>query len=130
MERYYKPNGYNSVSPYLVVDGAQKMIDLLKGIFGAIELRRYDNPDGTVMHAELKIDDSVVMLANSTENYPPNNLLIHVYVPDVEKTFSQAVKLDCEAIEEPVNKEGDPDMRGMFRDFSGNIWAVGTQLNN
>jgi len=58
-----KPDGYTSVSVYLVVDGAQRVIDLLKKTFDATELRRYDMPDGTIMHAEVRIDDTVVMIA-------------------------------------------------------------------
>ena len=127
MNSSFKPTGYNSLSPYLIVDGAQKMIDLLKGIFQATELRRYDNPDGTIMHAEVRIDDSVLMIADASSEYPSNELLLHVYVPDVHKTFKRAIDLGCEGIEQPVNKEGDPDTRGSFKDFSGNIWAVGTQ---
>jgi uncharacterized glyoxalase superfamily protein PhnB len=126
----FKPAGYNSVSPYLVVDGAQKMVDLLKGVFGAKELRRYTNADGTIMHAEIKIDDSVIMLADANENYPPNQVLIHVYVSDVDNTFAKALALGCDGVEKPANKEGDPDKRGMFRDFNGNTWAVGTQMKN
>lgn len=127
MNKNYKPAGYNSVSPYLVVNGAQRMIDLLQGIFGAEELRRYDNPDGTVMHAEVRIDDSVIMLGDAGDQFPPNQLLIHVYVPDVHKAFEKAIKLGCESLQRPVNKEGDPDTRGMFKDFNGNMWAIGTQ---
>ena len=127
MNTSFKPTGYNSLSPYLIVDGAQKMLDLLKGIFQASELRRYDNPDGTIMHVEVRIDDSVLMIADASSEYPANELLLHVYVPDVHETFKKAIDLGCEAIEQPVNKGGDPDTRGSFKDFSGNIWAVGTQ---
>ena len=130
MSASFKPSGYNSVSPYLVVDGAQKMIDLLKGIFQATELRRYDGPNGTIMHAEVRIDDSVIMLGDASSAYPANELLLHVYVPDVHKTFKKAIDLGCKVIEQPVNKEGDPDTRGSFKDFSGNIWAVGTQMSS
>ena len=129
MDTSFKPSGYNSVSPYLVVDGAQKMIDLLKGIFQATELRRYDNADGSIMHAELRIDDSVIMIGDASASYPSNQSLLHVYVPDVHKTFQRALTLGCEVIEQPVNKEGDPDTRGSFKDFSGNVWAIGTQMN-
>ncbi|NNE76864.1 MAG: hypothetical protein HKN31_07300 [Pricia sp.] len=75
MERKFKPKGYNSVSPYFVVDGAKKLIDLLVKIFDAEELRKYEMPDGTIMHAEIKIDDSVLMFGNSSDQYPPNQLL-------------------------------------------------------
>jgi len=118
------------VAPYLIVDGAQKMIDLLKGIFQATELRRYEGPNGTIMHVEVRIDDSVLMMADASSAYPANEFLLHVYVRDVHDTFKKAIDLGCEVIERPVNKEGDPDTRGSFKDFSGNIWAVGTQKSS
>ena len=127
MSTSFKPSGYNSLSPYLIVDGAQKMIDLLKEIFDAKELRRYDDPNGTIMHVEVRIDDSVIMMSDATSTYPANKFLLHVYVPDVHATFNKAIELGCEVIERPVNKEGDPDTRGSFKDFSGNVWPVGTQ---
>lgn len=129
MANTFKPDNYNSVSPYFIVDGAQKMVDLLKQLFSATELRRYDNPDGTIMHVEVRIDDSVVMIGDSTTNYPPNTHLMHVYVPDVDATFRKALSLGCTAVDQPVQKEGDPDKRGMFNDFAGNSWAVGTQVS-
>ncbi len=124
----FKPKGYNSVSPYLIVDGADKMIELLKQIFDAKELRRYENPGGTIMHAEVQIDDSVIMLGNSSEQYPPNEMLIHVYVENVDQTFQKALDAGCEEMQKPIQK-GDPDKRGMFKDFAGNVWAVGTQMD-
>ena len=130
MTKRYKPDGYNSISPYLVVIGAQKMIDLLQDIFRAVELRKYKLPDGSIVHAEIKIDDSVVMLADASEKYPPNQLLLHVYVPDVDKTFDKAVAARCEVVGVPVRKQEEPDKRGSFRDFSGNVWSVSTQMSN
>ncbi len=127
MNHPYKPQGYNSVSPYLIVDGAQKLIDLLQGIFNVRELRRYNNPDDTIMHAELQLDDSILMLADASSTFPANQFLLHVYVPDVITTFQKAIALGCIVDQEPEQKEGDPDVRGSFQDFAGNIWAVGTQ---
>ena len=128
MSNPYKPGGYNSISPYLIVNGARRMIDLLKQVFNATELRRYDNPDGTIMHAELRVDDSVIMIADSSAIYPPNSHLLHIYVPDVDETFARALAAGCQPDETPTQKEGDPDRRGSFKDFSGNSWAIGTQL--
>jgi PhnB protein len=124
MNSVYKPEGYNSLSPYLIVDNCRKMIELLTTIFNATELRKYENPDGSIMHVELRIDDTVIMLADSSETYPANNFLLHVYVPDVKETFRKAVSLGCEVVEEPANKKGDPDIRGTFKDFQGNMWAM------
>lgn len=127
MSTNFKPKNYNSVSPYFIVGGAQKFIDLLEEIFQAKELRRYERSDGTIMRAEVLIDDSVIMLSDSTTQFPPNFLLLHVYVPDLSKTFELAIKAGCEIIEHPKNSEGDPDTRATFKDFAGNVWSVGTQ---
>lgn len=123
----YKPQGYNALSPYFIVNGAQRMVELLEGIFGAQELRRYENENGTINHVELKIDDSVIMLSEASESYPANQMLVHVYVPDVFATYDKALALGCEAIEAPEQKDEDPDIRGMFQDFQGNVWAIGMQ---
>lgn len=125
----YKPENYNSLSPYLIVDEAQKLVDLLKNIFNASELRRYNHANGTIAHIELKLDDSVLMISNSTENYSANKTMLHVYVPDVFKTFNLAINNGCEIIDKPIKKDGDPDTRGAFMDFAGNYWAIGTQTN-
>ena len=129
MKQEYKPEGYNSVSPYFVVDGANKLIDLLVKIFDAEQLRKYPMPDGTIMHAEIKIDDSVLMFSDSSERFPSIKMLTHIYVPNVDKAFQKAIDLGCEPLESPKEREGDPDRRGSFKDFAGNIWSIGTQIN-
>ena len=80
-----KPEGYSSVCPYLVVDGAQRLIDFLTKTFDATELRRYNMPDGSIMHAEVRIDDTVVMIADSGGEWPAFPSWLHVYV----KAFGQ-----------------------------------------
>jgi PhnB protein len=129
MSKQFKPTNYNSLSPYLIVADAQKLVDLLKIIFDATELRRLDNENGKIRHIELKLDDTVIMLADSVENYPANKTMLHIYVPDVFKTFDIAMQNGCEIIEKPVNKSGDPDTRGGFMDFAGNYWYVSTQTS-
>jgi uncharacterized glyoxalase superfamily protein PhnB len=129
MKKEFKPTGYNSVSPYFIVNGAQKFIDLMKAIFDAKELRRYDMPDGTIMHAEILIDDSVIMIGDSSEKFPPVSFVMHVYVPNVDETLEKAITANCEILEQPKEREGDPDRRATFKDFAGNMWSVGTQLN-
>ena len=125
----YKPDNYNSLSPYLIIDNAQKLVDLLKIIFHATELRRFDHDNGTIAHIELKLDDTIIMLSNSTDKYAANTTMLHIYVADVLKTFKVAVNNGCKIIEHPINKQGDPDTRGAFMDFAGNYWAVSTQTN-
>jgi len=124
----YKPENYNSLSSYLIVDDAQKLASLLEVVFGAKELRKYARANGSIMHMELMIDDTVLMLSDATADYPAQKTMLHMYVPDVMATFSRAINAGCELIEEPVNKPGDPDKRGSFYDSAGNYWAVSTQI--
>ena len=123
----YKPNGYSSVSPYVIVADAMRWMNLLRDLFGATELSRYERPDGGILHAELQIDDSVIMLSEATADYPANQFMLHVYVPDALATYTKALELGCKPLQEPVQKD-DPDLRGMFEDFAGHVWAVGTHL--
>lgn len=129
MNTEYKPKNYNFLSPYLIADNAQKLVDLLKTIFDATEVRRFDRDNGKISHMELRFDDTVLMISDSLENYPANKTMLHIYVPDVFKTFDKAIENGCVLIEKPVNKQGDPDTRGSFYDCAGNYWAVSTQTN-
>jgi uncharacterized glyoxalase superfamily protein PhnB len=128
MDKQFKPAGYNSVSPYFIVNGAQKFIDLMKAVFDATELRRYDMPDGSIMHAEIQIDDSVIMIGDASDKFPPVPLVMHVYVRNVDEIFKKANDAGCEILEPPKERDGDPDRRATFRDFAGNVWSIGTQL--
>ena len=123
----YKPEHYNSLSPYLIVDDAKKLADLLIAIFDARILRRFDHENGNIAHMELLLDDTVIMMSNSTKQYSANTTMLHIYVTDVFATFEKAMKNGCRVIEQPVQKPGDPDTRGSFYDFAGNYWAVSTQ---
>ncbi|HEX9617424.1 MAG TPA: VOC family protein [Anaerolineales bacterium] len=123
-----KPDGYSTVSPYLVAAGAQGVIDFLKQTFGASELRRYENPDGSIMHAEVRIGDTVVMIGEAGPEFPavPSNL--HVYVDDVDATYRGALAAGGVPVQEPVRREGDPDRRGGVKDPAGNTWWIATQV--
>jgi PhnB protein len=123
----HKPEGYPAVSPYLVVDGAARTIEFLAAVFGAVELRRFPGPNGTLMHAEVRIDDSVLMLADSTAEWPPVPSYVHVYVPDVDATYRRALDARAISVQEPVQKE-DEDKRGGVRDAGGTTWWIATRI--
>lgn len=127
MSTRWKPDGYSSISPYIVADRVQPVIDFLKQAFGATELRRYDRPDGSVMHAEVKIDDSVVMLADGSAAYPAFPIWLHLYVRDVDASYRRALAAGGVSVQEPQRKSGDPDRRGGVRDPAGNSWWISTQ---
>ena len=127
MHQSYKPDDYSSVAVYIMADEAQRVIEFLKHTFDAEELRRYDNPDGSIMHAEIRIDDTVVMLADAGGDVPGFPVWLHVYVPDVDGTYRRALDAGGVSVQEPQQK-GDPDRRGGVKDPAGNTWWIATQI--
>jgi PhnB protein len=127
MSGSFKPDGYTSVAPYLVVPKAPPVIEFLRQVFDATELRRYDMPEGRVMHAEVKVDDTVVMLADASPEYPAFPAWMHVYVRDVDDTYRRALAAGATSVQEPAQREGEPDMRGGVTDPAGNVWWISTQ---
>ena len=122
-----KPAGYSTVSPYLVTLGAAQVIEFLKRAFGATELRRFDMPDDTIIHAEVRIDDSVIMIADGGGEWPPFPSWLHVYVENVDDTYRRALEAGGTSAQEPEQKDGDPDRRGGVKDPGGNTWWIATQ---
>jgi uncharacterized glyoxalase superfamily protein PhnB len=124
---HYKPEGYNTASPYLIVAGADATIKFLERVFGGVELRRFPDPSGRIMHAEVRIEDTVVMLADSVPEWPPREGYVHVYVPDVDATYARALEHGAESVQEPVKKD-DPDRRGGVKDAGGTTWWIATKV--
>lgn len=123
----YKPPGTPSVSVYLMADGAQRVIDFLTDTFDAVPLRRTDAPDGTVGHAEVRVDDTVVMIADASEGFLATPAWLHVYVPDVNETYRRALAAGGVSVQEPVQKD-DSDRRAGVADPAGNTWWIATQV--
>lgn len=126
MTNPYKPAAYTSLAPYLIVEEAEATVAFLEDVFSAELLRVYQHEDGSLMHAELRIDDTVLMLANAAEQWPAQPANVHIYVPDVDATFAKAVEAGATIVQEPVQK-GDPDKRGGAT-FGGVTWWVATQV--
>lgn len=127
MSVQFKPEAYSSVSPYLIVDGAQGTIDFLKRVFGAVELRRFPDDAGKIIHAEVRIDDTVVMIADSAESWQPVSSHVHIYVEDVDETYKRALEAGATSVQEPVKKE-DADKRGGVKDAGGTTWWIATKV--
>lgn len=123
----YKPDGYTTISPYLIVNGAAATIDFLRTVFGATEIRRFPDATGKVMHAEVRLDDTVVMIADGASGWPPVPSHVHVYVPDVDATYRRALESGATSIQEPVKKH-DADKRGGVKDAGGTTWWIATKM--
>ena len=123
----WKPEGYSSVSPYLMCADPEGLIAFLVAVFGAGQVRRFDRPDGSLMHAEMRIDDSIVMVGGGATQHLSSEVHIHLYVPDTAAVYESALAQGAEAVQPPMRKSADDDLRGGFKDTAGNIWWVATQ---
>ena len=127
MSTSFKPTGYNSVSPYLIVNGARGTVEFLKEAFGAEELRTIPNESGGLMHAEVRIDDTVVMLSDGNTNWPTGQVHVHVYVRDVDAVYRSALAAGGRSVQEPIQKN-DEDKRGGVVGPGGITWWVATRV--
>ena len=123
----HAPAGFSTVSPYLIVRDANSTLRFLADVLGAVEMRRFPDADGRLMHAETRIGDSVIMVADSTPEWPPVPAYVHVYVPDVDAAYARALSAGASSVQEPVQK-GDEDKRGGVQDPGGTTWWIATRV--
>ena len=114
----YKPEGHNAVSPYLIVEDAGKALAFIEAVFGAKPFFIHRGADGAVAHAEVRIDDSVVMLGQAPGGPSIN---VHVYVPDVDAHFARARAAGGTVVQD-LQEKGDGDRRGGIADPTGTTW--------
>lgn len=115
----YKPTGYSSVSPYVLVRDAERTLAFLKEVFGAERLRVIAGEENAgIMHAEARVEDSVIMMGETAEGPDAH---VHVYVEDVETAFARAKKARGSVVQE-LERKGDGDYRGGINDGNGVIW--------
>jgi uncharacterized glyoxalase superfamily protein PhnB len=123
------PDGYPAVAPYLVARGVPRLIEFLEEAFGAVEIGRHTQPDGRVMHAEVRIRDSVLMMGEASEQWPPVACNLHLYVEDVDAVFQKAVKAGGTVIRE-VADQFYGDRSGGVTDPVGNMWWISTHVED
>jgi uncharacterized glyoxalase superfamily protein PhnB len=120
------PEGYHTVTPYLTVRGAPEVIEFLKQAFGAeLMFESIKRPDGTIMHAEVKIGDSPLMIAEESEMAKATTSSLYLYVPNVDSVYQLAVKAGGKSIMEPTDMFYG-DRSGSVKDPSGNSWYIAT----
>lgn len=123
----WKPSAYPSVSPYLICHEPERLIDFLISVFDASLVRRFDRPDGSLMHAEIRIDDSIVMIGGGATEYLSAQVHLHVYLVDAQAVYYRAIASGAEPVQPPVRKSAEDDLRGGFRDPAGHVWWVAAQ---
>ena len=131
------PDGYHTVTPYLIVNDGPAALEFYKKAFGAVELLRMPRPDGRIGHAEIKIGDSPVMLADehpeigalSPQSVGGSPVSIHLYVADVDAMFKQAVAAGASVVR-PVQKQFYGDRTGGVKDPFGYQWYIATHVED
>ncbi len=124
------PEGYHSVTPYLIVSGASRLIDFMTQVFGAEERFRMPGPGGTIGHAELGIGDSVVMLSDGGGGTPPTpGAMLLVYVDDVDAAYRKALAAGATSTEAPNNKFYG-DRSASVTDPFGLRWEIATHVED
>jgi PhnB protein len=131
------PEGYRTATPYLIVKGAAEAIEFYKRAFGATEMLRMADPQGRVGHAEIRIGDSVIMLADEHPDMGyrgpralgGSSVSILLYLEDVDEVFQRALKAGAKALR-PVTNQFYGDRSGTLEDPFGHVWTIATHVED
>ena len=137
MKTNYIPTGYHTATPYLIVNGAARAIDFYRQVFGATEEVRMDEPGGKVGHAEIRIGDSVIMLADehpeinarSPQSIGGTPVSLLLYVPDCDAVVAKAVSLGAKVLK-PLQDQFYGDRSGTLADPFGHQWTIATHTED
>lgn len=121
------PDGYHTVTPYLIVDDPDAILAFIAQAFGGTTRGRHLDDKGRVMHAEAQVGDSRVMLGGSNAEYPPMQSMLHLYVEDVDSVYRRALAAGGISIREPEDMPYG-DRSGGVKDVAGNQWWIATHI--
>ncbi len=120
----YKPAGHTSVAPYLIVSDAEALLGFIRTVFGAAPIFLHRRDDGAITHAEVRIDDTIVMCGQAEGAAAAH---VHVYLPDVDAAFARALDAGGREVQ-PVAVQEDGDRRGGVIDPTGTTWWLSTAI--
>jgi PhnB protein len=123
----FAASGHSIVSAYVMADGAAELIAFMERIFGGKVLMKLARDDGSIMHASVKIGDSVVMLSDATTDFPGFPTWLHIYVADVDATYAKALSAGATSVQE-VSEKGDGDRRCGVAGPGGVTWWISTHV--
>ena len=120
------PEGYHSVTPFVIAKGAARFLDFMSDAFDAVEIGRVTGEDGAIGHAEARIGDSVVMTFDSRQDWPETPAFLRLYVDDIDSTYERALGAGATSVTRPTDMPwGDRVAR--VRDPLGNLWWLMTR---
>lgn len=128
-DRSYLPDGFHTVTPYLIVSDAAALIEFLKAAFGATEVMRMPGPEGQVMHAEVRIGDSVIEMGQANGEWPAMPGSLHIYVPDIDAVYLRALDAGAVTLSEPKDQFYG-ERSASVEDPVGNLWHIATKTED
>lgn len=123
------PDGYHTITPYLIVEAPDKLIDFIEKAFNGQVLFKMQDEAGRINHAEMKIGDSILMLAGASDEWKPTKTLLHLYVEDIDATYEKALETGAVSVKEPKN-EFYGDRIASVKDPFGNFWGIATHIED
>jgi PhnB protein len=123
------PDGYHTVTPFLIVEGAAGLIDFIGRAFNGTLDYRMDLPDGNVMHAQMQIGDSKIMISDAMDKFPANKSVLYLYVKDTDSLYKQAINAGGKSLREPTNEFYGDRSAGITDDY-GNQWWIATHVED
>ena len=126
MENLNVPAGYQTVMPYLLVEQAAEFITFMQQVFNAEEVAKVMRNDNSIMHGEVRVGDSTLMFADSSEAYPTQPAGLYVHVANADETYAKALSVGAVSVQEPVDR--DYGRSSGVKDPFGNTWWI-TSVN-
>lgn len=123
------PEGYHTITPCLIVEGANKLIEFVENTFEGKVSTKMQNDNGIIAHAELKIGDSMLMLAEATEEWKATKTLLYLYVENADATFQKALDAGATSVKEPADQFYG-DRSATVKDAFGNLWSIATHIED
>ena len=123
------PEGYHTVTPYIVSKDAEQLLAFLKKAFGAKDTEVMRAPDGSIWHADLTVGDSHIMVSQANEQHPAMTAGVYLYVPDTDATYRAALAAGATSTMEPADQFYG-DRNAGVKDAQGNMWWIGTHVED
>jgi PhnB protein len=123
------PEGYHTITPYLIAEGVPRLLDFLERAFDAREVHRLAGPDGSIAHVEYRIGDSMLMLSEARGEWKPMPTCIYLFVNDIDAVYKRALEAGATSLMEPADQFYG-DRNAGVKDASGNSWWIATHIED
>ena len=126
----HQPEGMKTANPYIMVEHAADLITFIEAVFGGKLKYKLDRPDGSIMHAEVIVGDSIIMAGEPMKEYGVFPASIYIYVPDCDRVYEQALQNGAASIMAPADMKHAGERYGGVKDPFGNLWWIATHIED